>query len=193
MAGSGVLTRTLTTAGRTFSTTSAKLTEHALARIDALDPKLNAFLLVTKERALADAERADRELRAGRDRGPLHGIPYALKDIYEQQFINLLHSQPIGDWTLGANLGYFIGKEDGNKLAGELDNKTAYAMLSANYAVPAAVVAQSLGRAPSGNVTNVTVNLLEPGSSYGDRINQLDFRFAKILRFGGSRTMLSAL
>ena len=60
------------------------------------------------------------------------------------------------------------------------------ALLSANYAVPAATVAQSLGRLPSGNVTNVTVNLLEPGSRYGDRINQLDFRFAKLFRFGGS-------
>jgi hypothetical protein len=65
------------------------------------------------------------------------------------------------------------------------------ALLSANYAVPAATVAESLGRLPSGNVTNVTVNLLEPGSRYGDRINQLDFRFAKILRFGATRTMVS--
>ncbi len=65
------------------------------------------------------------------------------------------------------------------------------AMLSANYAVPAATVAQSLGRLPSGNVTNVTVNLVEPGTLYGDRVNQLDFRFAKILRFGGTRTMVS--
>lgn len=68
---------------RSGATTSTKLTEHALARITALDPKLNAFLLVTKERALADAERADKELRAGKNRGPFHGIPYALKDIYE--------------------------------------------------------------------------------------------------------------
>jgi hypothetical protein len=65
------------------------------------------------------------------------------------------------------------------------------ALLSANYAVPAATIAQSLGRAPSGNVTNVTVNLVEPGSMYGDRINQLDFRFAKLLRFGTTRTMVS--
>ena len=64
------------------------------------------------------------------------------------------------------------------------------ALLSANYAVPAAVVAQSLGRLPSGNVTNVTVNLVEPGSMYGDRLNQLDFRVAKILRFGRTRTMV---
>ena len=64
------------------------------------------------------------------------------------------------------------------------------ALLSANYAVPAATVAQTLGRPPSGNATSVTVNLIEPGSEYGDRLNQLDFRVAKILRFGGTRTMV---
>ncbi|RMQ96546.1 Outer membrane porin [Pseudomonas savastanoi pv. glycinea] len=62
------------------------------------------------------------------------GLWYAqLEDIYNQKFINVLHSQPIGDVTLGANLGYFWGNEDGNKLAGDLDNKTAYALLSAKY------------------------------------------------------------
>ena len=64
------------------------------------------------------------------------------------------------------------------------------ALLSANYAVPSAVVAQSLGRLPSGNVTSVTVNLVKPGTLYGDRLNQLDFRIAKILKFGGRRTMI---
>jgi aspartyl-tRNA(Asn)/glutamyl-tRNA(Gln) amidotransferase subunit A len=47
-----------------------------------LDGRLNAFVLVTRDRAIADAERADGELQAGIDKGPLHGIPYALKDIY---------------------------------------------------------------------------------------------------------------
>lgn len=62
------------------------------------------------------------------------GVWYSeLQDIYQQQYFNLLHSQPIGDWTLGANLGFFTGKEDGNKLAGDLDNKTTYALLSARY------------------------------------------------------------
>ncbi|WP_447790227.1 MULTISPECIES: OprD family porin [Pseudomonas] len=62
------------------------------------------------------------------------GVWYAeLSDIYQQQYFNLSHSQPIGDWTLGANLGYFIGKEDGSALAGDLDNKTAFALLSAKY------------------------------------------------------------
>ncbi|TDF81765.1 OprD family porin [Pseudomonas sp. H9] len=56
-----------------------------------------------------------------------------LKDIYSQQYLNLVHSQPVGDWTLGANLGYFIGKEDGAERAGELDNRTASALLSARH------------------------------------------------------------
>ncbi len=62
------------------------------------------------------------------------GAWYAeLSDLYQQQYYNLNHSQPIGDWILGANLGYFIGKENGSALAGDLDNKTGFAMLSAKY------------------------------------------------------------
>ncbi|HEY6614252.1 MAG TPA: hypothetical protein VIZ32_07015, partial [Vicinamibacterales bacterium] len=66
------------------------------------------------------------------------------------------------------------------------------ALLSANYAMPAAQVATFLGRLPSGNVPNVTINLIEPGSLYGDRINQLDFRIAKNFTFGSTRSMISA-
>jgi hypothetical protein len=85
---------------------------------------------------------------------------------------------------------YTIPKID-VQVSGVVQSKPG-ALLSANYAVPSAVVAQSLGRPPSGNVTNVTVNLLEPGTRYGDRLNQLDFRVAKILRFGHARTMIGA-
>ncbi|MEN5047162.1 MULTISPECIES: OprD family porin [Pseudomonas] len=56
-----------------------------------------------------------------------------LKDIYSQQYLNLIHSQPLGDWTLGANLGFFYGKDDGSARAGELDNKTWSGMFSARY------------------------------------------------------------
>lgn len=62
--------------------------------------------------------------------------------------------------------------------------------LAANYNVPASVIAESLGRPPSGGVANVTVNLVEPGTLYGDRVNQLDLRVAKLLRFGRTRTKL---
>ena len=60
-----------------------KLTESLLARIDRLDPQLNAFILVTRDLAMAQAQRAQQELASGRDRGPMHGIPYALKDIVD--------------------------------------------------------------------------------------------------------------
>ncbi len=60
--------------------------------------------------------------------------------------------------------------------------------LAANYAVPAADVAASLGRAPSGGVPNVVVNLVAPGDQFGDRVNEIDLRVAKVLRFGKTRT-----
>ncbi|MFJ5238187.1 OprD family porin [Pseudomonas neuropathica] len=56
-----------------------------------------------------------------------------LKDIYSQQYVNLVHSQPLGDWTLGANLGFFYGNDDGSARAGNLDNKTWSGMFSAKY------------------------------------------------------------
>ncbi len=59
-----------------------ELTRAFLARIEALDGQVNAYLLVTAEHALAQARRAEAEIMAGNYRGPLHGIPYALKDIY---------------------------------------------------------------------------------------------------------------
>ena len=63
--------------------------------------------------------------------------------------------------------------------------------LEANWVVPNAIVAQSLGRdlASGGAVT--TINLLDEAEKYGERINQIDFRVAKILRFGGRRAQLA--
>ena len=62
------------------------------------------------------------------------------------------------------------------------------AMIAANYTVPSAVVAQTLGRPLAGSVPNVTVNLIAPGAVYGDRVNEIDLRIAKVLRFGHTRT-----
>jgi aspartyl-tRNA(Asn)/glutamyl-tRNA(Gln) amidotransferase subunit A len=59
-----------------------ELTRAFLDRIAAIDPQLNAYLLVTADHALAQARAAEAEIMAGHYRGPMHGIPYALKDIY---------------------------------------------------------------------------------------------------------------
>ncbi len=81
---------TILDAGRALRAGTISATELAqtyLARIAADEPRLRAFVTITAERALADAARADAELRAGQDRGPLHGIPLALKDLVETRGI----------------------------------------------------------------------------------------------------------
>jgi aspartyl-tRNA(Asn)/glutamyl-tRNA(Gln) amidotransferase subunit A len=57
------------------------LAEACMTGLDTLGRKLNAVVTITRERALEQARRAERELAAGRDRGPLHGIPYGAKDL----------------------------------------------------------------------------------------------------------------
>jgi aspartyl-tRNA(Asn)/glutamyl-tRNA(Gln) amidotransferase subunit A len=60
---------------------SVELTGHFLERLERLGPTYNAVVTVLREPALAEAKERDRELRSGRDRGPLHGIPYGAKDL----------------------------------------------------------------------------------------------------------------
>jgi hypothetical protein len=60
--------------------------------------------------------------------------------------------------------------------------------LAANWAAPNAVIEPSLGRKLSNGAPTATVNLIEPGTLYGDRVNEIDLRLAKILRFGRTRT-----
>jgi aspartyl-tRNA(Asn)/glutamyl-tRNA(Gln) amidotransferase subunit A len=57
------------------------LAEGCLERLERLGPRLGALVALTRERALAQAHRANQELLAGHDRGPLHGIPYGAKDL----------------------------------------------------------------------------------------------------------------
>jgi len=61
--------------------TSVELTETYIDRLRRYDPLLECVISFTEERALETAERADRELAAGKDRGPLHGIPWGAKDL----------------------------------------------------------------------------------------------------------------
>jgi hypothetical protein len=63
--------------------------------------------------------------------------------------------------------------------------------LVANVIVPTATVAQSLGRPLSSSLASVTVNMIPRGTAYSDRINQLDLRFGKTIRFNRTRTNVS--
>lgn len=68
---------------RANEATSETLTRNALARIAERDERIHAFVRLDAEGALAAARQADRERAAGVDRGPMHGVPYAIKDIYD--------------------------------------------------------------------------------------------------------------
>src|SRR5262245_13397376 len=81
-------TLTIAQAGRLLARgeiTATALTEAFLARIEALDRKIASYITVTADRARNAAKQADMELSGGSRRGPLHGIPIALKDIYETE------------------------------------------------------------------------------------------------------------
>ena len=60
-----------------------ELTRECLTRIERLNPVLNAFITVTAETALEQARQAETEIAAGNWRGPLHGVPIGLKDLFD--------------------------------------------------------------------------------------------------------------
>jgi aspartyl-tRNA(Asn)/glutamyl-tRNA(Gln) amidotransferase subunit A len=68
---------------RNGTVSPVELTKECLARVEKLNPKLNAFITVTAESALAEARQAESEIRHGEWRGPLHGIPLAFKDLID--------------------------------------------------------------------------------------------------------------
>ncbi len=67
--------------------TSERLTNIYLSRIERLDPKIRAVITVTKDHAIARAKQADAEIKKGKYRGPLHGIPYGVKDLLDTKDI----------------------------------------------------------------------------------------------------------
>lgn len=68
---------------RTGQVSPVELVRECLLKIDELNPKLNAFITVTADSAPQDAKQAEAEIRSGRWRGPLHGIPIGLKDLID--------------------------------------------------------------------------------------------------------------
>jgi aspartyl-tRNA(Asn)/glutamyl-tRNA(Gln) amidotransferase subunit A len=82
---------------RDFS--AMELTDACLDRIDAIDGKLHSFITLTADFALEQARQAEKELRGGIDRGPMHGIPIALKDLYATRGIRTTcHSAVLENW-----------------------------------------------------------------------------------------------
>ena len=67
---------------RSKEVSPVEVVEAHLARIDALEPTLNSFITVLPDQALAAARQAEREIGEGKYRGPLHGVPLGLKDLY---------------------------------------------------------------------------------------------------------------
>lgn len=72
---------------RQRAVSSVELVSDSLRRITTLDPKLKAFITVTAELAQSQALQSDQELADGKDRGPLHGVPIAVKDVFCTQGI----------------------------------------------------------------------------------------------------------
>ncbi|MBM3926161.1 MAG: amidase [SAR202 cluster bacterium] len=72
---------------RSKKISSVELVEASLKRIEALNPKLNAYVTVAAEKALESAKQAQSEIDRGQYRGPLHGIPMSVKDIFYTQGI----------------------------------------------------------------------------------------------------------
>src|SRR5260221_11826757 len=68
---------------RSGAVTASALVERYLARIDAVDPAVQAWRVVLRDSARAEAAQLDREAKAGRWRGPLHGIPVGIKDVID--------------------------------------------------------------------------------------------------------------
>lgn len=77
-----------------------EVVEETLHRIERLDPVLNSYVTVTGELALAQARQAEAEIRAGRKRGPLHGVPYAAKDILDTHGIRTT----VGSQMMASNI-----------------------------------------------------------------------------------------
>jgi aspartyl-tRNA(Asn)/glutamyl-tRNA(Gln) amidotransferase subunit A len=107
---------------RAGTLTPTALTRAILGRIESVNPKIDAYLLVMADDALAAAARAEKELGEGHDRGPMHGIPVALKDNIETKGVRttaqsrvLMDHIPDNDAVVVARL-----KEAGAVILGKL-------------------------------------------------------------------------
>ena len=126
-----------------------------LSRIGSLDSRFNAFITVTADEAQDMARRLDAELADGKDRGPLHGIPVAIKDLYDTAGVRttsgskiLANNVPDNDATSVAKLrtagAIIIGKTNLNEFACGVTTTNAHYGDTHNPWKPACIPAQRL-------------------------------------------------
>jgi hypothetical protein len=104
-------------------------------RNEAGDDKMLAMLGHLPQRgATSDAfNYAGGDYAWGAGRSSLSAWYGQLEDIYQQRFLGFKHSEPLGAWTLGVNLGFYDSSEDGKGLLGDIDNQALFALLSARH------------------------------------------------------------
>jgi len=146
------------------------LAQSCLARLQRLGPGLGAVVTVTAERALAEARAAEAELAAGRWRGPLHGIPYGLKDLVDTRAIATTWGArpcadrvPAEDATVAARLAeagaVLVAKLAMIELAGGLGYHTGSASLTGPCRTPWDT-ARWAGGSSSGSAAAVAAGLV---------------------------------
>ncbi len=116
-----------------------EVTEACFVRIDRLDRALNAFITLTPDRALTDARRAEHEIAAGRWRGPLQGVPIAVKDIFATAGVRTTcGSRVLRDWVPAEDATVVRRlREAGAVILGKLNmSEFAYAAIHPDYGPP---------------------------------------------------------
>jgi aspartyl-tRNA(Asn)/glutamyl-tRNA(Gln) amidotransferase subunit A len=136
---------------RTGKLSPVELAVAHLSRIEALNSHLHAFITVMRETVLAEARAVESEIRAGRYRGPLHGIPIAHKDIVATQGVRTTgHSRLLMDWIPTENATVFERLRDAGAvcLGKTALHELAYGSPGADQAFPAAINPWNLDYAP---------------------------------------------
>ncbi len=139
---------------RAGDTSASELTDFFLDRIATLNPRLNAFLLVTPDGAHAEAVKADDELAHGGYRGPLHGIPLGVKDLFAMNKVPLSAGSKILRGTISAEDAAATAhlREAGAVLLGKLNmHEFAYGVTNENPHYGNAVNPWDPDRIPGGS------------------------------------------
>jgi aspartyl-tRNA(Asn)/glutamyl-tRNA(Gln) amidotransferase subunit A len=164
---------------RSRRVSSVELTRACIAIIERRDAELVAFITRTADTALADAARADEELARGTHRGPLHGIPIALKDLYDVAGVRTTAgSRVFGDSVatkdsavaerLRAGGAVSLGKTNLHELAFGVTNQNPHYGAAKNPWDPARIPGGSSGGSAIAVATGMC--FLSPGSDTGGSI-----------------------